>query len=141
MPGHGADEAPAPLWSYYKLWPNVAIEIYPDQIDFMQFVPVSPTETVLREIAYVHAGRPARDARGALPQLAHQPAREPRGQDADRARAGRHGLLSYTVGPLGEGEVCLRSFARRMRALFPEARQGEAPPKGWSINRKSPRPQ
>ena len=48
---------------------------------------------------------------------------------------------SYTVGPLGEGEVCLRSFARRMRALFPEARQGEAPPKGWSINRKAPRPQ
>jgi hypothetical protein len=48
---------------------------------------------------------------------------------------------SYTVGPLGEGEVCLRSFGRRMRALFPEAREGAPPPKGWSINRKAPRPQ
>ena len=40
-----------------------------------------------------------------------------------------------------EGEVCLRSFGRRMRALFPEAREGAPPPKGWSINRKAPRPQ
>ena len=27
------------LWTYFKLWPNVAFDIYPDQIDFMQFVP------------------------------------------------------------------------------------------------------
>jgi hypothetical protein len=41
------------LWTYFKLWPNVAFDVYPDQIDFMQFLPVSPTRTVLREIAYV----------------------------------------------------------------------------------------
>ena len=41
------------LWSYYKLWPNVAFDVYPDQVDFMQFIPVSATETVVREIAYV----------------------------------------------------------------------------------------
>src|SRR6187551_2521855 len=41
------------LWTYFKLWPNVAFDIYPDQIDFMQFLPVSPTETMIREIAYV----------------------------------------------------------------------------------------
>jgi len=23
------------LWTYFKLWPNVAFDIYPDQIDFM----------------------------------------------------------------------------------------------------------
>jgi hypothetical protein len=48
---------------------------------------------------------------------------------------------SYTTGPLGEGEVCLRSFGRRMRALFPECREGTPPPRGWSLNRKAPRPQ
>src|SRR5205807_1654283 len=42
------------LWTYFKLWPNVAFDIYPDQIDFMQFLPVSATETMIREIAYVH---------------------------------------------------------------------------------------
>jgi hypothetical protein len=58
----------------------------------------------------------------------------------ERVQAGM-ASSSYTVGPLGEGEVCLRSFGRRMRALFPEAREGAPPPKGWSINRKAPRPQ
>ena len=38
--------------------------------------------------------------------------------------------------------VALRSFGRRMRALFPETREHpSAPAKGWSINRKAPRPQ
>ena len=27
----------------------------------------------------------------------------------------------YTPGPLGESEVCLRSFARKLRRLIPEA--------------------
>ena len=27
-------------WLYYKLFPNVAFDIYPDQVDFMQFLPV-----------------------------------------------------------------------------------------------------
>lgn len=31
------------LWTYFKLWPNVAFDIYPDQIDFMQMIPISPT--------------------------------------------------------------------------------------------------
>jgi len=42
------------LWTYFKLWPNVAFDIYPEQIDFMQFLPISPTETMVREIVYVH---------------------------------------------------------------------------------------
>ncbi len=42
------------LWTYFKLWPNVAFDIYPDQVDFMQMIPVSPTETLIREIAYAH---------------------------------------------------------------------------------------
>ena len=39
-------------WLYFKLWPNVAIDIYPDQVDFMHFVPVGPTETLIREVSY-----------------------------------------------------------------------------------------
>ncbi len=82
------------LWTYFKLWPNLAFDIYPDQIDFMQFLPVSPTETLIREIAYVHpaSGLAPRDARRALSELAHQPARQSGGQGADRAGAGGHGL-------------------------------------------------
>jgi hypothetical protein len=36
----------------------------------------------------------------------------------------------YRTGPLGKNEVCLRSFARRMRSLIPESRLME-PPERW----------
>ena len=39
---------------------------------------------------------------------------------------------TYGAGPIGKSEVCLRSFARKIRALTPEARLHKAPPAGWS---------
>jgi len=53
----------------------------------------------------------------------------------ERVQAGM-GSSGYTVGPLSEGEVCLRSFGRRMRSLIPETRLHKAPPKGWSTRRE-----
>ncbi len=128
-------------WAYYKLWPNAALELYPDQIDFMQFVPVSPTETQLR---YINYGLPdGRREMKAARYLNWRINRMVNIEDKDLIERVQAGMASssYATGPLGEGEVCLRSFGRRMRALFPEARQGTPPPKGWSINRKAPRPQ
>jgi len=129
-------------WAYYKLWPNAAIELYPDQIDFMQFVPVSPTETQLR---YINYGLPdERREMKAARYLNWRINRLVNVEDKDLIERVQAGMASssYTVGPLGEGEVCLRSFGRRMRALFPETREHpSAPAKGWSINRKAPRPQ
>jgi carnitine monooxygenase subunit len=39
---------------------------------------------------------------------------------------------TYVPGPLGTSEVCLRSFATKLRQMIPEARLGQAPPAGWS---------
>jgi phenylpropionate dioxygenase-like ring-hydroxylating dioxygenase large terminal subunit len=128
-------------WAYYKLWPNAAIELYPDQIDFMQFIPVTPTETTLR---YINYGLPdSRREMKAARYLNWRINRHVNLEDKDLIERVQAGMASssYTVGPLGEGEVCLRSFGRRMRALFPEACQGSAPARGWSIDRKAPRPQ
>jgi len=128
-------------WAYYKLWPNAAIELYPDQIDFMQFIPVTPTETTLR---YINYGLPdSRREMKAARYLNWRINRLVNLEDKDLIERVQAGMASssYTVGPLGEGEVCLRSFGRRMRALFPEARDGAPPPKGWSVDRKAPRPQ
>ena len=36
------------------------------------------------------------------------------------------------LGPLGRSEVCLRSFAQKLRRLIPEARLEAPPPPGWS---------
>jgi carnitine monooxygenase subunit len=110
-------------WAYYKLWPNLAFDIYPDQIDFMQFVPVSATETLIREIAYVH--RDDRREMRAARYLNWRINRRVNLEDKtliERVQAGM-ASSSYGVGPLSDTEVCLRSFARRMRALVPECRQ------------------
>jgi phenylpropionate dioxygenase-like ring-hydroxylating dioxygenase large terminal subunit len=115
------------LWTYFKLWPNVAFDIYPDQIDFMQFLPVSPTQTLIREIAYVHPDE-RREMRAAR-YLNWRINRRVNIEDKaliERVQAGM-GSRSYTVGPLSSGEVCLRSFARRMRSLIPQSRLREPP--------------
>jgi phenylpropionate dioxygenase-like ring-hydroxylating dioxygenase large terminal subunit len=113
-------------WMYVKLWPNVAFDIYPDQIDFMQFLPVSPTKTVIREIAYVlpdapdsKTGREMRAARYLNWRINRQVNAEDTALIA-RVQAGM-ASSSYTTGPLSDDEVCLRSFARRMRRVIPEA--------------------
>jgi hypothetical protein len=49
----------------------------------------------------------------------------------NRVQAGM-ALSSYDVGPLGVTEVCLRRFARKLRALAPVARMRRPPPPGWS---------
>ena len=42
---------------------------------------------------------------------------------------------SFTVGPIGRSEVCLRSFAAKIRGVIPEARLHHAPASGWSKRR------
>ncbi len=119
-------------WTYFKLWPNVAFDLYPDQVDFMQFLPISPTETLIREIAYVHpdSRREMKAARYLNWRINRQVNREDTTLIA-RVQAGM-ASSSYSTGPLGDGEVCMRSFARRLRDLIPESRLRQPPPAGWS---------
>jgi phenylpropionate dioxygenase-like ring-hydroxylating dioxygenase large terminal subunit len=119
------------LWTYFKLWPNVAFDIYPDQIDFMQMIPVSPTETLIREIAYGHpdSRREMRAARYLNWRINRHVSLEDKSL-IERVQAGM-GSRSFTPGPLGRNEVCLRSFARRMRGLIPESQLEVAPGAGW----------
>ena len=119
------------LWTYFKLWPNCAFDIYPDQIDFMQFLPVSPTRTVLREIAYVLPDD-RREMR-ATRYLNWRVNRQVNIEDKvliERVQAGM-ASSSYGMGPLSVNEVALKSFTRRMRALIPQSREPAAPPPGW----------
>jgi phenylpropionate dioxygenase-like ring-hydroxylating dioxygenase large terminal subunit len=115
------------LWAYYKLWPNVAFDIYPDQVDFMQFIPLSPTETMIREIAYVHPVQSR--ALNAARYLNWRINRRVNAEDTALIEGVQAGMASssYTKGPLSPKEVCLASFARRMRALIPQARSDRPP--------------
>ncbi len=109
------------LWAYYKLWPNMAFDVYPDQIDFMQFVPVSPTRTLIREISYVRpdARREARVAR----YLNWRINRQVNAEDTVLIQRVQDGMASssYVSGPLSPDETCLAAFARRLKAAIPEA--------------------
>jgi phenylpropionate dioxygenase-like ring-hydroxylating dioxygenase large terminal subunit len=118
-------------WIYYKLFPNVAFDIYPDQIDFMQFLPVSATDTVIREISYALPDE--RREMKAARYLNWRINRRVNAEDTElisRVQAGMQSA-SYVPGPLGTSEVCLRSFAQKLRRLIPEARLERPPAPGW----------
>jgi phenylpropionate dioxygenase-like ring-hydroxylating dioxygenase large terminal subunit len=125
-------------WLYFKLWPNTAFDLYPDQVDFMHFVPVSPTETLIREISYAlpDAKIPENGRREmkAARYLNWRINRRVNAEDTALIRRVQQGMGSrlYRPGPLGTSEVCLRSFAAKLRAVIPEARRDSPPPPGWS---------
>ena len=119
-------------WLYYKLFPNVAFDIYPDQVDFMQFLPVSATETVIREVSYALPDE--RREMKAARYLNWRINRRVNQEDSELIARVQDGMgsPSYVAGPLGTSEVCLRSFAQKLRRLIPEARLERPPPAGWS---------
>ena len=125
-------------WLYFKLWPNVAFDLYPDQIDFMHFVPVSPTDTMIREISYAlpDAQLPEewRREMKAARYLNWRINRRVNAEDTALIRRVQQGMESrlYRPGPLGSSEVCLRSFASKLRRIIPESRLDRPPPPGWS---------
>jgi len=124
------------LWLYLKLWPNTALELYPDQVAFMQWLPVSPTLTMLRDISYALPGE-ARAMRGAR-YLNGRINRLVNAEDHVLIARVQAGMESgaYRPGPLSTNEPALRAFAARIRDLIPESRRESSPPPGWS--RRSP---
>lgn len=115
-------------WAYYKLWPNTAFEFHPDQIDFFQIVPVSPTRSTIRYITYARpdARREVRIAR----YLNDRINRQVNIEDTILISRVQEGMMTsdYVSGPLSDAEICLRSFASRLRDAIPEAAL-DAPPK------------
>ena len=119
-------------WLYLKLFPCVAFDIYPDQVDFMQWLPTGPGTSVIREISY--ALPDARREMKAARYLNWRINRRVNAEDTELIARVQAGMESeaYESGPLGRSEVCLRSFARRLRRMIPEARLGRSPAPGWS---------
>jgi phenylpropionate dioxygenase-like ring-hydroxylating dioxygenase large terminal subunit len=125
-------------WLYFKLWPTVAFDIYPDQVDFMQWLPTGPDSCLIREISYVLPDAYTPDATRremrAARYLNWRINRQVNAEDTVLITRVQEGMASrsFTVGPLSDKEVCLRGFAAKVRQLIPEARHHHAPPAGWS---------
>ena len=125
-------------WLYFKLWPNIAFDIYPDQIDFMQWLPVSPTDSLIREIGYAipdanASPRWRREMRAAR-YLNWRINRQVNAEDTVLIARVQQGMTSrsFTAGPLSDKEVCLRNFGKRIREVIPQARTERRPAAGWS---------
>jgi phenylpropionate dioxygenase-like ring-hydroxylating dioxygenase large terminal subunit len=119
-------------WLYYKLFPCIAFDIYPDQVDFMQWLPVTATTSVIREISYALPDH--RREMKAARYLNWRINRRVNAEDTEligRVQEGM-GSPSYVPGPLGVSEVSLRSFAQKLRRLIPEARLERPPSPGWT---------
>ena len=122
------------------MWPNLAFDIYPDQVDFMQFIPISPTRTLIREIAYALPDD-RREMRAAR-YLNWRINRVVNAEDSalvERVQAGM-ASSSYGSGPFAASEVCLIDSARRLRKLLPVAELEVEPEAGTvaTLNRRPP---
>ena len=119
-------------WVYFKMWPNFAFDCYPDQVDIMQWLPISPTQCLIREIGYARpdASREMRVARYCNWRINRQVNVE----DTVLIQRVQDGMASgsYRAGPLAAGEVALRSFGKRLRTLIPECNEAAPPTPGWS---------
>lgn len=125
-------EANQRRWLYFKLWPSVAFDIYPDQVDFMQWLPTGPTSCVIREISYVLPD--SRPEMRAARYLNWRINRQVNAEDTVLITRVQQGMASrsFSMGPLSDKEVCLKGFCARVRELIPEAKLEHRPKPGWS---------
>ena len=114
-------------WVYFRLWPNLAFDVYPEQMDFMQFIPISATTTMIRELPYALPDdrREVQIAR----YLNWRINRQVNAEDTDlisRVQDGM-GTSGYSSGPLAKTEVCLIDSAEKIRAAMPVSRLSQKP--------------
>ena len=105
----------------------MAFDIYPDQVDFMQFIPLSATETLIREIPYAlpDARREMRAAR----YLNWRINRQVNAEDTDLVDRVQAGMASgaFSSGPFSNEETLLIASAERMRKILPASRSDAEP--------------
>ena len=106
-------------WSYYRLWPNLAFDVYPDQMDFMQFIPINASKTLIREIPYALSDK--RREMKAARYLNWRINREVNAEDTELINLVQEGMetSAFVSGPLAESEICLIDSAERIRNAIP----------------------
>ncbi len=114
-------------WVYYRLWPNLAFDIYPDQMDFMQFIPLTATSTMIRELPFALPDdrREVKIAR----YLNWRINRQVNAEDTDLISRVQEGMATsaFNQGPFAKSELCLIDSAEKIRGLIPVARQSTKP--------------
>ena len=122
------------FWLYYRLWPNLAFDIYPEQMDFMQFIPINSHTTMIREIAYALPDE-RRETKVAQ-YLNWRINRQVNHEDTKLINWVQEGMDSnkFISGPLASTEICLIDSANKIRKAIPVS-SIETAPKETEIER------
>ena len=114
-------------WAYYRLWPNLAFDVYPDQMDFMQFIPISASKTIIREIPF--ALKDDRREMQAARYLNWRINRQVNSEDTQLINWVQEGMETsgFNKGPLAESEVCLIDSNNKIRKAIPVANKDIEP--------------
>ena len=121
------DEDKQRLWLYYRMWPNLAFDVYPEQMDFMQFIPLNSTTTMIREIPYALPDH--RREMKAARYLNWRINRQVNKEDTKLINLVQEGMSTsgFVTGPLAESEICLIDSANKIRKYIPISNIDEKP--------------
>jgi phenylpropionate dioxygenase-like ring-hydroxylating dioxygenase large terminal subunit len=109
------------VWRYAYIYPNTAIDLYPDQIDTWQLIPNGVEQTTDVSMCFRPAGS---NPRTRLVQWANQKLNTlVMDEDVDLVDNVQQGLMTrgYTCGPLSRREAGVAWFADRIRASLAPA--------------------
>ena len=114
-------------WTYYRLWPNLAFDVYPDQMDFMQFIPINASTTMIREIPF--ALKDDRREMKVARYLNWRINREVNAEDTRLIKRVQEGMRTsaFQSGPLAKSEICLIDSAEKIRQAIPIATLDQEP--------------
>ena len=114
-------------WVYYRLWPNLAFDVYPDQMDFMQFIPISASETIIREIPF--ALEDNRREMAAARYLNWRINRQVNTEDTQLINWVQEGINTsgFNKGPLAKTEACLIDSNQKIQNAIPVAKMDTEP--------------
>jgi phenylpropionate dioxygenase-like ring-hydroxylating dioxygenase large terminal subunit len=128
--GRVSEQLPEPhrrCWRFYSVLPNLGIDVFPEQMDFFQVLPLGPGRCTIRGASLAHpdARREARIVRWLGARLN----RQINGEDRSLCARVQRGLASasYQPGPLSRLENCMHEFHGLLRERIPEVRLPRAP--------------
>jgi phenylpropionate dioxygenase-like ring-hydroxylating dioxygenase large terminal subunit/AcrR family transcriptional regulator len=117
-------------WTYFGLFPNVFLDVFPEWIDFFHVEPLGPGRVRLRSQSY--GLRDERRETRAARYLGIRLNQRVQDEDNRLTRSVQEGLSSsaYQVGVLSSKEVVIKGFQDWLRERLPAARLLDAPPRG-----------
>jgi phenylpropionate dioxygenase-like ring-hydroxylating dioxygenase large terminal subunit len=122
-------------WLYYSVFPNLAFDIYPDMIDYFQYLPISPGRSMSRSRSFVIPD--SRREMHAARYLNMRINRQVTFEDVELVEGVQLGLgsRSYHIGPLSRKEARVRQFQELIIKRIPVAACIDPPEAGTVATR------